>query len=84
VDTVNTINTTPGYNEFYFETSGGVIAQWNIEGLNSAGTVGIATVKMAPYVPPSEYYEDLGCRGQFGCLVDNSFGHNQSNAGTFQ
>lgn len=85
VDTINTINTTPGFDEFYFATSGGVITQWAVEVFNSNETVGLGTVKESPYTPADDYYEDFGERCSTACTGNNysTVGYNNTDGGTF-
>ena len=85
VDTINTLNNFPNATEYYFATSNGAITQWAVEVYNATQTVGIGTVKVAPYTPPDDYYEDFGERCGSACNGDNysTIGYNNSDAGTW-
>jgi hypothetical protein len=81
--TINTINTS--LDVFEFATSGGVITQWDINLFDSTASTEIFTIKMAPYTPSSQYYEDLGEGCPSACTGSNYYyiRYNYADGGTF-
>ena len=83
LDTINTVASYPGFEEFLFATSNGAITQWAIEVYGSNNEVGIGTVSVLPF--NTSDVEDYGEHCSVACNGDNagSIAFVQVNSGTW-